>query len=364
MTAVLDAPALPDLGGLDASLLAGDLQREVSAAFALYEARKDRGHGLSLSGLGGCSRVVAFKASETEPTDPGLDGDKRQATLGTWLHRGFLPVFRLRLRGARTEVPVTLSGAGLTLPGHVDLWQRRRKGLGDVVVDVKSVKEWGLGQVRTWGPRQVHMDQTDGYALALRQTRAADVRWTALVYVDRANGDSEVFVRPFGPREAARVMERLTLIARWRDDPLAAPRDEDGPGLSWLCDHCPWLRACWGPRAKPGDSSVLGLDPEEHDAIEAALEEYDAARAAAKAADERMKKARALLDRGRRGQYGEMHLAWAKDSPGGSIAKAGAWDALGKAVNLEDLAREKGVELPLTPPRRGNITVVRKGAGE
>lgn len=364
MTAVASAPALPDLGGLEAADLAATIQGEVGAAFRLFEERKDRGHGLSLSGLGDCSRVVAFKVAETPPTDPDLDGDKRQATLGTWLHAGFLPMLRLRLRGARTEVPVTLSGAGLVLPGHVDLWWRRRRGLGDVVHDTKSVKEWGLGQVRTWGPRRAHLDQTDSYGLALRQTRGADVRWTAITYIDRATGDHETFVRPFGPAGAAAVMERLTLIARWRQDPTLAPRDEDGPGLSWRCDHCPWLRACWGPRAKPGDTRVIALDPGLHDEIRAALEEYDAARAAIKAGEERMKLARALVDQARGGQYGEMHLGWGKPSPGGAIAKAGAWDALDRVVDLEQLAREHLVDLPVTKPRAGNISVVRKGAGE
>lgn len=349
------------LAGLEASLLADDLKRATGDAFRLFEARKDRGTGMSLSGLGGCSRVVAFRVAGVEPTDPDLDGDKKQATLGTWLHGGLLPMLRLKLRGARTEVPVTLSGGGLTLPGHVDVWWRRKSG-GDVVDDVKSVKEYGLAYVRTWGPKQIHEDQVDGYALALRQTKGADVRWTSLTYVDRATGDHEVFVRPFGPREAARVMERLTMIARWRDDPLAAPRDEDGPGLSWLCDHCPWLKACWGPRAKPGDYSVVGLDPEEHDAIEAALEEYDAARAAIKEAEARQLKARALLDHARPGQYGEMALAWARNSPGGNIAKAGAWDALDKVTDLYEIAQEHGVLLPRTQPRRGNISVLRKGA--
>lgn len=356
---IIDEAAPPELADLDAMLLAGQIRRATGAAFELAETRKDRGHDLSLSGLGDCSRVVAFRAAGVDPTDPELDGDKRQATLGTWLHRGFLPMLRLRLRGGRTEVPVSLAGSGLVLPGHVDLWWRRRGG--DVVVDVKSVKEWGMGHIRTHGPRPVHLMQAQAYALALRQTKGADVRHVALIYVDRATGDHEPFVVPFGARQAAEVMERLADVGRWVGDPLAAPRDEDGPGMSWRCDHCPWLRACWGESARPGDVSVLGLDPDDRDAIEAALEEYDAARTARSAADARMRRARAALDRARPGRYGQMHLGWGRDTPP-VLDKARAWDMLADVgVDLEDVAALHDLPLPLTGGRRGSIAVTRKG---
>jgi hypothetical protein len=365
VTVVQEEPQLGDIAGLELALLTGDVKDWVRKAFDLFERRKARPlNEMSLSRLGGCSRDVAFRVSGTTPTDPGLDGDKRQASLGTWLHSGLLPSMRASRRGVRTEVPVTLSAAGLTLPGHADLWWRRNAGEGDVVLDVKSVKEWGLGQVRTKGPKDAHWDQADGYCLALRQTKQADVRWSGVVYVDRATGDYEPFIRPFGPAEAARVMERMAVVAKWRQDPMAAPRDEDGPGLSWLCDHCPFLRACWGPLAKPGDWSVVGVDPEQHDQITAALEEYDTARSAAAAADDRMKAARARLDRARSGQYGEIHLSWRGGSNGGQINKPAAWDALIDAgVDLYELAQEQGLSLPRRAPGRKTIHVVRK-AGE
>ena len=81
-----------------------------------------------------------------------------------------------------------------------------------------------------------------------------------------------------------------------------APRDERGPGMSFACDECWWLRRCWGPEAQPGDTRAIAVhdDPDR----EAALLLYDDARSRESAAKRDKEYAVALLGDTPYGKYG------------------------------------------------------------
>lgn len=348
------------------------LRREVAKSFVLANRRETRDQTeLSLSKLGGCTREAAYRLADTEP-DPEWDSwsdEKRAAWLGTWQHRGLLPLLRLRLRRSRTEVPVVLSGSGLQLPGRADLWWRSatllRKGIGDVVVDGKTKAAYGLDWVRRDGPRPRDVLQTRGYAMALRQTWHADVRWTATVYIDRASGDTEVTVQPFGPAEAVEVMDRLHELSVEAVKPHLAPRDERGPGLSIICDGCPWLRQCWGKSATPGDAKVQSILATDPDAISSALTMYEDSRLREKRAGEDKEFARAILEGQPPGRYGDLVLSWGRASKGGNLSKPKSWDAMIEAgVDLASLADTSGAGLQYTAPGSPSIGVRRAKEGE
>lgn len=313
---------------------------------------------LSMSSLGACTRQGAYKLAGT-PADVEFDplsDEKRMAWLGTWQHRGLLPLLRRVMRRSRTEVPVTLSASGITIKGSVDLWWK------DTVVDVKTKTQYGVERARTYGPYEKEWHQVRGYAAGLVQSRGADIRWIALVLLDRATGDSETFVRPYGADEAEHVDDRIADLVVASRNPGMTERDERGPGLSVICDGCPFLRRCWGQDATPGQSGAqknLAVDP---DVVASALTMYDDARQREKQAKDDREFARLILQGQPEGTYGDMVLGWSKASNGGNVAKPKAWDALtAGGVDLEGIANVAGVDLPRTPPGSPSIKVTHRG---
>jgi hypothetical protein len=347
--------------------VAGLIRGRVREAFQLAEDKHARDpYAMSASRVGGCTREAAYRLAGTPPTDPGNQGLRRQAWLGTWLHRGFMPMLRLRLGRARTEVPITLRTGGIELPGRFDLWARRRSS-GDIVIDGKTVAPYGLEWVRRDGMRDKDRLQLRTYAAGLVQA-GATVRWIVAVYFDRASGDDEVIVEPFGPREYAETMERITQLIDMARDPDTAPRDERGPGLSVICDGCPWLRRCWGEAARPGEAGpaqarTLGGTA---DGIREALELYDAARKRESDAKKDKDFARAILSEGRPDVYGDLQLGWG--SPGRekedelALYKE-AWSLTHSGLDPRDLLAIEGVPVPMKPGSRPAIQVTRKGQG-
>lgn len=261
VTAGLPVAAVP--------VLAKALERAVARAFvsanrAGQAARKGDPWALSMSGLGGCRREAAYRLAGVEPTDPGLarDGEARQAMIGTWIHAGLLPEFENVLAHADIELPVELRAevarAGedpveLTVPGTTDCYSHV---MGGGALDLKTIYAHGLGRIDHDGVKYAHRWQVRGYALALRQL-GLPVAWTAWFYLDRSSGEVLVVVEPFGEEEEAETLEYIDRLWGLAAVPDRAPRSERGPGLSVVCDGCAWLRQCWGPDAKPGDSAAL-----------------------------------------------------------------------------------------------------------
>lgn len=250
-----------------------------------------------LSSVGRCRKAAGYALSRTPPSDPDLPvREGRAANLGTWEHEGLLPELAEQLPGARTEVKVRLRAAGLDIPGSIDLDDPH------TVVDLKTVAEYRLsGVLRAGNPYYEHRLQAGGYGLA-RLQEGRPPRYVGWHYLDRANGDEAILVERFTNAFAVEVIERVEELADAATAPDEVPRDEPGPGLSFECDECPWLRRCWGPDAEPGNTRAVRVhtDPE----IEAALIEYDAARAAESEAKRRKKVAEAKLEGTRYGQYG------------------------------------------------------------
>jgi hypothetical protein len=262
---------------------------------------------LTLSGLGGCTRAAAYKVAGTPPSDRPLRDEARAALLGTGTHDWFLPALvRAAGPGAACEQPVVLHAAGLDIAGTLDFAH------GPMVLDLKTVREWRLtGVRRRGGAYDEHTVQVLGYVLA-RIQEGHDVRYAVFLYMDRSTGEVEVIVEEVTNAAVLAVVDRVTTIARLAElDPDSAPREERGPGLSYACDRCPWLRRCWGEDAvagQPGPQRRLADTPA---GLELALTLYaEVAELEATARARRTDKdfAKLILNEVEAGEYGRWRL--------------------------------------------------------
>lgn len=292
-----------NLGGIeDPAEVAGIVQAAVGRAFSAESATRQRApHHLGISALSGCTRFAAYAIAGTPASDQIDAGEGRAANLGTWEHNGLLPRLSDQFTAGATEVDVTLKAAGLEIPGHIDL------DIPNAVLDLKTVGEWRLQAVRQSGAFYDHVMQVAAYAMAKLQA-GHPPHWLVILYLDRANGDDQAFVIPFTNKHAMTVIDRVAEIRRWaEEDPDTAPRRDaagaamSGPGYSFKCNECPWLRRCWGPDAQPGQRYRHQHNDTE---VEALLLEYIEANAIEGPAKRRKAEIAEMLETAKYGTYG------------------------------------------------------------
>ena len=302
MHQVTEATRLNLDGVLDPAEVAGIVKAAVSRAFADESATRQREpHHLGISALSGCTRFAAYAIAGTPTSDQPEAGESRAANLGTWEHNGLLPRMATQFDHGTTEVDVILHAAGLTIPGHIDL------DVPHMVMDLKTVGEWRLQAVRQAGAFYDHVMQVAAYAVAKLQA-GQPPRWLVILYLDRANGDEQAFVIPFTNEHVMMVIDRVAEIRRWaEEDPDTAPRRDAsgaamcGPGYSFKCNDCPWLRRCWGPDAQPGQRYRHQHDDAE---VEALLLEYIETNAIEGPAKRRKAEIAEMLETAKYGTYG------------------------------------------------------------
>lgn len=289
-------------------------------------------HGLSMSMLGGCTRRAAYALAGTPTTDVPPPDPAWAATLGTWIDEHLLP--RLAAyHGGEHHQKVVLRAGGLEIPGELDLCY------DDVVSDLKTVLEQRLYGVRRYGVYANHRIQVIGYAVARAQA-GHTVRWVTWLYLDRDNGDHEVVTEALTNAAMMEVFARVTEIRAAAQDPDQARRDGRGPGLSRMCDGCPWLRQCWGEDAQPdtigGQRSLAqGGAP----AVAGLLEKLTDASRRRAAADGEYEFYRAAIDGLDPAEYGPWTLTWGR--PGSRVnaaAAAARLEALGEPVPMSPVA--------------------------
>lgn len=285
-------------------------QAFVAYTTAAQQARDDL-YALTMSGLGGCTRQAAYRVARTPPTQDLVFREMREANIGTMIHEGLLEHMADLLHGA-AEVPVGLTVGNLTIKGRTDLYTAPLK----TVADLKTVGLFKYAMLGSGDVNRAHRLQVSGYAYAVVQAGDA-VDWIAWVYVDRSSGAEHVVVEPFTDELIAMVEQRCAELEMYARDPEAAPRDERGPGLSYVCDSCPWLKACWGEDAEPGTVGAQRILAQDHGGVERALALYDAARAREKEAASEKEFAKAMFSDYEPGNYGTFSFAWSSggDSP-------------------------------------------------
>jgi len=289
---------------------------------------RSRQKKVGASEIGVCRRRAGYAHHGTKPSDPENIGSMK-AVAGTWYHAGALDTAR-RQWGALIETAVEDD----VLRGHVDSIElpadwREAAGLPPTldppdVVEVEDVKTRddarSIDYVRIRGPKRSELYQVHLYADLLRRGKvgtltgrkkiveksllqAMDVKGVEGIPVERIRlrymartGHEEAeypYEQDFDPQIAAEAWEWVEQVAA-STSPDDLPRDQDGPGLSYVCDNCPFVTACWG-------EPVEGVKPQHQLIVEdadlvAALEEYDEGRALESTGKTMKTAARAKLD--------------------------------------------------------------------
>ncbi|GAA1919927.1 PD-(D/E)XK nuclease family protein [Streptantibioticus ferralitis] len=303
-----------------------------------------------------CARRAGYLLHGRTPTDVG---DKRKAILGTWLHAGILAAAREEF-GWIIERRVE----DATIRGHIDAVQldartaarlprRLRPSLPaseTTVEDVKTKSTYQWDSVLRHGASEAELRQVLLYADLLRTHGFADIdgqRQLARLgpvpvgrirfrFINRDNGEDHIQELAYAAERAKRARWWVAQV-RQAAVPEELPRSFEGPGLSAICDNCPFRSTCWG-------GAVAGRRPQSiliHDDVEreAALAEYVEVTEQIKPLKERQKVLRAMLDGCEPGVYGDNVLSWS----GGNSTKVDDLDA------MVALFRHAGLQVPMAP---------------
>lgn len=301
------------------------------AAHAVDRRRaRSRQKKLGASSVGECRRRAGYIYAGTTPSN--VSDNKRAAIIGTWLHKGLLDALRKEY-GARIEITVESD----EVRGHADAYypplsmlrelpgsiRAARLDLPEegIVEDAKTKSVYVMDRVRDYGPSRANLYQVHIYADLLRRglhkhrhlpEGPLPVAKIRLRYLCRDNGDEWVHEQPYDQAITDEAYEWLSQVYE-ADGPDDLPRDHDGPGLSVICDNCPFLDLCW-PVRDDGRKRQAVLIHDDDD-VAAALSDYDRGRALEKEGKELKAKTRAMLDAAEPGQYGELVLSWSGGRP-------------------------------------------------
>jgi hypothetical protein len=336
--------------------LAEFMRDRVAAAFAAENTRRQEDRDptrLTMSGLGGCTRRNAYAVAGVPASDVHPPEQARQALLGTGVHDWYLPALARAITEANgavcdVEKRVALHAAGIEIVGHLDLAY-----LG-VIVDLKTVREHRLHGVRRRAERGAfdeHQLQVGGYGLAEYQA-GRPVENLVYLYMDRTTGEVEPVVQPFDVAAGLAVVDRVTTIVRFAErDPDAAPREARGPGVSLACDRCPWLRRCWGPDARPGETGPQTQLAETPEGLIEVLRLYHAAVGVTSQAAADKDFAKLVLSCTKPGQYGPFNLTRGRPAEIDDVRA------------MKDVLTRLGVDIPKTT-KAGNTSVKLAGPAE
>ncbi|MER5546514.1 PD-(D/E)XK nuclease family protein [Streptomyces sp. NPDC001233] len=303
-----------------------------------------------------CARRAGYLLHGRTPTGTG---DQRKAILGTYLHAGMLEAAREEY-GWIIERRVEDD----TIRGHIDAVQvdgrvaarlpkRLRPRLvaeETTVEDIKTKSTFQWDTVVRHGASEAEIRQVLLYADLLRTEGFADIdgqRQLARLgplpvgrirfrFLNRDSGEDHVQEMPFNA-ERARGARWWVDQVRAAETPEDLPRTFPGPGLSAVCDNCPFKTACWGP-------TVAGRRPQSlliRDDAERAkkLAEYVEVTEQIKPLKDRLKELRAQLDGSEEGIYGDNALSWS----GGNPTKVDDTEAMAA------LFTQAGLPVPMAP---------------
>ena len=347
----------------------------LSDAAKTVDARKARSRQRSLgpSSVGVCRRRAGYQFHKTPVSDPE-HGSGMAAIAGTWFHKGALEVMRSEW-GAFIETTVE----DVPIKGHVDalfLNQSLIDILGldiEARVDVPTVDDLKtkgdrrmVDHMRSVGPSRSQLFQTHMYADLLRRGKVKSTRKL-----------SDQMLAKLGPIEVERV--QLRYVARSGEDdeylheqeydqsitdeawewvgqitasktPDELPRDEDGPGLSYVCNNCEFLTECWGPQIGDLPRQTL-LIVEDADRT-AALSEYHRGLVLTREGNTLKDKAKAMVTGSDPAIYhhgGEaFKLTWSGGRRGDPSPDYDAMVAM---------YEEAGLEVPMKPGRPGSKSI-------
>lgn len=322
---------------------------------------RSRQRDIGASDIGTCRRRTAYKLAGVRGAD---EGSKLAAAMGTWLHKGAQAVLRKHY-GAHIEVLLKSP----YLKGHADAVYLEQQPDGTwvvVVEDIKTKGRFAYDKVCDRGPRMAEWFQVHIYAWMLANGYAADrrkgypqpgtayrVTHVRLRFLNRDTGESHIVEAPYDPAVASEALAWLGGVLEALDTTGvdSVPQDGYGPGVSVICDYCPFVRTCWGePDLGPAARAVQSRQVRDDADTAAALAEYRRGADLESQGKAIKANARALLDASPPGVYGGVQLRWSERAS--------------KQVPDPDAAVElladMGVPVPMTYTKPGRTISVRK----
>lgn len=271
------------------------------------------------SDLSACQKAIEFRERPPEGHVP-KPIDKSAADVGTMLHEEMTRARRAKYRWRQFKVRVTVPG--LDRPGEADEVDQ----LIGRVTDYKSAGAWKWDQVGKHGPPETEWQQVALYSFGLSETTdefaPVDLE---IIYINRENGSTERFLRPYSRAYALAALNGLLAVLDALDEGRHLPRvragDELlGPTVNSLCARwCPHVVDCWGLPSVPGDRTPEGwlyVRDDEDGAVTTTLQVYDGNRSTEGEAKRQKDYARVLLTGIEPGRYGDLTLKWT----GGGLA--------------------------------------------
>ena len=248
---------------------------------------------LRCSDAGSCERQRGFNAINAKPTEHRSAETMLAFELGNAIHES-LQEMMLQLDGFNTaiEVPVDLSGWGVSLSGHCDAVMTNSEGKC-MVVEIKTMSGYGAVRHFVGGPKREHVAQAGLYAAGL------DANAILIIYVAKeAAYRKSLSVRPgqimqwyyeldeeVYPDESVRDVMQMELnrfarveselsknrlpeplvqdeetLEMFRVD-LPGPFDQPSKHHHWECRYCVYNSACveHGPLTDLSEVEVLQI---------------------------------------------------------------------------------------------------------
>lgn len=254
---------------------------------------------ISMSMLGRCRRQGAYALRDGGWPETASSSSP-QAWLGKAIHKVLLEDLSRRI-GGMYEYAVQLACADTVIKGTTDLLLPGAKG----VLDLKTTSDRWYSVVSGRVPWSNRLQAT-GYGMA------TGTEVCMLLYVNRSDGNR--FIEEWRTEQYADDVELW--VADCHHAPEQVERDERGPGLSLICDDCPWARECWGisedaDLEKKRAQSIVVVE----EGIEMVLDSYDEAREREKSAKADKEFWKTALDGHDPAAYGQWNLGWSKPRP-------------------------------------------------
>lgn len=230
------------------------------------------------------------------------------------------------------------------------------------VEDVKTKSTYLWEKVRRYGPSAAELRQVYTYADLLRTVGFEDVRGQRYLaklgpldvarirfrFVNRDNGEEHVEEFAFDPMEASRARWWVQRVRELKS-PEEGRRDFDGPGVDAICDHCPFMTACWGLPQQPGAAVQTVLIHDDADRAQA-LADYVRGHELELQGKAMKKLARKKVDLSEAGVYGANELVWL----GGNDVWSGDLQA------MVDLHESAGLTVPMVPDEKRMVATLKE----
>lgn len=187
------------------------------------------------SEIGGCLRKVWYTYKYPQEIDPKL---LRIFEVGNMVHDFVVRVFKNENKEVtllESELPVQIKMKDFLISGRIDDLILVKANNKKILIEVKSAND--IRNLEDAKPH--HKMQLQLYMLA---TKIYD---GLLLYLDKKNLQSKIFVVPYDEAEAVRALERFhilhnCLIENKIPEPEAKLIDEIG----WMCNYCEYKDRC------------------------------------------------------------------------------------------------------------------------